>query len=146
MAVLPVSRMGSHFEKITALLDAKWMIDERGALITYYKRNESDVSRDRYYSIKKKGAVTATTMYSFPITFNPTDKELMKAGLRENVDVMIYTAMQDWIDEDIIPKTEIDSTRDTINLMSESYQIKEIGFSNHFLDTFLNVTFGLVQR
>jgi len=144
---LPVAREnGVTFERDSALLDAKWMIDERGMAIIYYARSESNVQRDKYNSLKRKTDVTGITVYAYPVTFNPIDDQLRKAGLKEEVDVLIYTAMKDWSLNDIIPIDDIDHTRDSIVLMGKSYIIKEVGFANHFSDTFLNVTFGLALR
>lgn len=143
---LPVATDAVDFEKSHALEDSKHEIDERGMSISYYARTETNVERDRYDSLKRKTAVTAITMKAFPVTYNPIDDDLRKAGLREKVDIMIYTAMQDWIDNTIEPETEIDSTRASIVIRGRTYAIKEIGFANHFYDTFLNVTFGLVRR
>jgi len=143
---LPVSTTGVTLEKNCALIDSKHEIDERGMAISYYPRGESNIQRDKYNSIKRKSSVTAKTMRAFPVNYNPIDDDLRKAGLREKVDVMIYTAMKDWIDLSIDPEIDIDTTRGSIVINNRSYIIKEIGFANHFYDVFLNVTFGLVRR
>ena len=143
---LPVSNSGVLLEKITALVDAKWMIDERGAEIKYYPRGESKIQRDAYDSIKGRTIVDAIVMNAFPIETNPLEKQLMKAGLRETHDVVITTAMQDWINNDINLKIDIDIIRSTIVVDGVTYNIKEIGFVNQFSDTHLNITFGLARR
>lgn len=143
---LPVATLGVSLEKTTALLDAKWIIDERGDTITFYDREEDNIQRDKYNSIKRKETVyEGYTMKAFPIQFNPIDKDLRAAGLREIVNVLLYTAMQDWSDLEIDPIT-LDITRSTIVLKNKTYKIKEKGFANHFSDEFLNVTFGLVTN
>jgi len=143
---LPVATPGVSLEKTTALLDAKWIIDERGDTITFYDREEDNVQRDKYNSIKRKETVyEGYTMKAFPIQFNPIDKDLMKAGLREIVDVVIYIAMQDWIDLELDP-FKIDLTRSSVVLKEKTYKLKDKGFVNHFSDTFLNVTLGLVTN
>ena len=144
---LPVSIGGVALEKKTALLDAKWVIDERGDTIEFYERTEDEVTRDKYNSIKRKNMIlpATKTMNAFPIQFNPIDKDMLKAGIRERVDVIIYTAMQDWMDIDIDPR-KIDMSRSSVVLREETYKIKDKGLVNHFSDTFLNVTLGLVLR
>lgn len=143
---IAVSSLGVLQEKIDALIDSQAHILEYGDGITFYPRGEEDVSRDKYNSLKsKEDSISYYTMNAFPIQFNPIEKELNKAGLREIVDLLIYTAMQDWIDLSIVPR-EIDIIRSTIVYQSETYKIKEIGFTNHFSDTFLNVTFGLIKN
>lgn len=146
---LPVSTLGVQFEKESALADAKWVIDERGVTIIYYPRTETEIGRDKYNSLNKKSIVSVAdsiTMKAFPVTYSPLDDDLKKAGLREVVDVLIYTSMQDWIDNDINPEEDIEDIRDSIVLRGRTYSIKDFGFANHFSDTFLNVTFGLVLR
>lgn len=143
---LPVSRVGVKMETSTALADAKWMIDERGDLIIYYSRTETTVGRDKYNSIKKKTIVTGIEMYAYPINFNPVNEELRKAGLREMVDVIVYTAMKDWTDNDLNPENDIDHTRDTVVLRGKTYKIKNTGLVNHFSNMYLNVTIGLALR
>lgn len=143
---LPVSNIGTKHEKDCALLDSKSIIDERGSSIEYYPRSETNISRGDYNSIKRKSSVVPINLNAFPINYNPIDKDLRKAGLREEVDILIYTAMKDWIDNSINPEIEIDITRASFVLRERTYIIKEIGFANHFYDTFLNVTFGLVRR
>jgi hypothetical protein len=147
-ASLPVSTVGVTFERDNALLDAKWMIDERGMSIVYYKREENnDIERGKYNSIKRRSSVVATAnMKAFPVQWNPMEEEILKAGLRERVDLLIYTAMLDWTNNDLDPENDISHVRDTIVLKGKSYSIKDLGFVNHFYDTYLNVTFGLVLR
>ena len=141
---LPVSTVGVGFERTTALLDTKWMIDERGEEIKIYERGESDVTRDKYNSIKvKKTDVVELIINAFP-QLNPTEKQLEKAGLRDMVDVILTTAMQDWIDNVIEPR-EFDIVRNSVVFRNETYKIKNIGFINHFYDTQLNVTLGIVK-
>jgi hypothetical protein len=152
MGKCPVSDCGSELDRNNALCDAKQVIWEWGMEIAYYQRSETLIQRDKYNSRKRKTIVDPATivMRAYPIVYAPRDDDLKKAGLREKVDVLIYTAMQDWIDNSIDPDSDIDSTRDTFSLTNmfnrRTYQIKEIGLVNQFVDTFLNVSFGLVLR
>jgi hypothetical protein len=143
---IAVSTTGVLQEKIDALIDAQVHIMEYGDEIIFFPREEDDISRDKYNSLKQRdSSISYYSMKAFPVQFNPIEKELNKAGLREIVDLLIYTAMQDWNDISIIPR-EIDTVRGTIVYQSETFKIKEIGFVNHFSDTFLNVTFGLIKN
>lgn len=141
---LPVSTTGVNFEKTTALLDAKWMIDERGEFITFYERGETNVQRDKYNSLKQKEEIIPGIEIKAIPELNPIDKQIEKAGLREKVEVILYTAMQDWIDINIDPR-KIDMTRSSVTFRNESYKIKDTGFINHFGDTQLNITLGLFK-
>lgn len=143
---LPVSPQGIDFERKTALLDAKWVVDEYGDPITFYERDESNVTRDKYNSIKVRASRPLDKeMRAFPIQTNPIDKDLTKAGLREKVDVIAYTAMQDWNDANIDP-WNFDINRSTVTWKKGTYKIKERGFANQFEGTYLNVTLGLERN
>lgn len=144
---LPVCPIGPEFERDSALADAKWVIDERGMQLEYYSRSENLVVRDRYNSLSRKTIIPPTiTMNAFPVIYDPIIDQLLRAGLREMVDVLVYTAMQDWIDNNLNPFNDIDHERDSLKLQGKTYIIKEFGVVNQFSDTFLNVTFGLVLR
>jgi hypothetical protein len=137
--------VGVYHERNCALEDARFQIDERGELIQIIERNEVNVSRDRYNSVKKRSQTTKYSFKTYPIDFNPNERALEKAGLREEVDVVIYTAMKDWSDNGIDFK-DIEPTKMTIKLRGENYEIKQKGLASQFSDTFLWITFGIFKR
>ena len=60
------------------------------------------------------------------------------------VDVILTTAMQDW-DDNVIDPRKFDIVRNSVVFRAETYKIKNIGFINHFHDTQLNITLGIVK-
>jgi hypothetical protein len=122
------------------------VIDEIGMPIVYYSRGESSVQRDKYDSLKRRTVVDGINMYAYPVTYNPIDKDLKKAGLREKVDVLIYTAMRDWNNNNINPEVDINAARASFKIRERTFTIKEYGLISQFQDTFLYATFGLVRR
>ena len=95
----PVARTyGVDIERDHALLDAQNIIAERGQQIAVRLTTEAKVSRDQLNSIKNRGSSTSRNFYSYPITYNPTVKELSRVGIRDKVEVLCYTAMKDWTD------------------------------------------------
>ena len=75
----PVGAIGVDLERDTALLDTKWMIDERGEKINIYERGESNVTRGKYNSIKVKETDTVELTINALPQLNPTEKQLEKA-------------------------------------------------------------------
>jgi len=131
-------------ETILALQDAWEIINQYGEDIIVYDREETNVTRDKYSSIKYR-ATTSTLRYAmkaYPIIFTPSREQIEKAGLREECQCIITTATKSWID---ISKTfeDIDMIRDTIILRSNKYLIKEKSNVNQYANTFLYINFGL---
>jgi len=139
--------LGAQLERNNALDDARSVINDYGDDIAVYRREETDIERDAYNSIIRRVPVEPILMKAYPIQFNPTENQLFKAGLRERVDVIIYTAMKDWIEHDLTdPYFQIDESRFTVELQGRTYLIKDKNYLNQFADSFLNITLGLVIR
>jgi len=135
--------IGVQLERDCALEDAKEWIDERGDEIKLKASNEGNVVRDVYGSIKQK-AVTEYTMNAFPIEFNPTDGQMEKAGIKENVDVIIYLAQLDLTNNSIGYET-IDDIRWRVTVKGATYTIKDKNQVNMMADTYLNIALGLFR-
>ena len=138
--------VGVYQERVCAQADAKDIIDERGDIMQLFFRTEANVSRDRYSSIKKRNQETVYTLRVHPVTFNPSDKQLEKAGLREASDVVVYTAMKDWIDLGIDFADIRMDLKLTVHLQGEVYVMRYKGLSGQFNDSYLYITFGLFKR
>ena len=139
--------VGVYHERVCAQADIKRMVDERGDLVKFNYRTEDDVDRDPYGSIEKRKTPAAPLLFrAFPVEFSPSQKKLEKAGIVEECDVLIYTAMQDWRNNGIGFADIEFATRNTVELQGESYEIKSKGLSSQFSDSFLYLTFGLVKR
>lgn len=143
----PISTIGTTQEKNDALRDARYFIRERGAPVTVRLHTESTVTRDRFNSIKRRGngAPADLTFYAFPITYNPTDKQLESSGIRERTQVLIKTSVLDWTDAgyDVDTLAAIDSIRATIIINGAKYEIRDKQLDSQYQDTFLYIHIGL---
>ncbi len=137
--------VGTYHERNCALIDIKNIVDERGDLVQVFIRDESEVTRDRYGSIKKKGVTTKYDIRAYPVEFRPSEKQLEKAGLREKADVTIWTAMKDWIDNSINFADFRMDAKNSVILQGEKYEIRDKGLVLQLNDVFGYITFGLFK-
>lgn len=135
-----------YLDRLNALDDVSDIINERGDLIHFIFRTESDVTRDGYNSINKRDQNTVLAFRAFPVEFQPSEKRLEKAGIKENVDVLIYTSMKDWLNYGIDFNDIEMATRNTVKLQGNIYEIRAKGLMSQFNDTYLYVTFGLNKK
>lgn len=133
-------------DRIYGLKDVQNMINERGEYIKVILRQESQVTRDGYNSIEKRNQETVYWMKAYPINFSPSAKQIEKAGLREQNNVLIYTAMQSWIDVGVDFEDIEFEGRTTIMLRNQEYEIREKGLESQLGDTFGYVTLGVFKR
>jgi hypothetical protein len=141
---LPVSRMGIHLDQRDALADVQQVCQEMGQLVKISLRDEQDITRDSYNSIKKRANVTGLFCYAYPIEFSPTEHQMEKAGIKESVDVLLYTAQQDWIDAGLTYEG-IEVIRTTVEIAGCRYQVKAKNQFSQFSDTYLYITLGAVK-
>jgi hypothetical protein len=137
---------GVYAERNCALRDVKSIMEERGDLVEFLFRKEPNVTRDNYNSIDKRNQSQVLFFRAYPIEFGPSEKKLEKAGLREQNDVLIYTAMKEWITYGIDFRNIELATRNTVKIQGNTFEVKEKGLSGQFNDTFLYITFGLSKQ
>lgn len=128
-----------------ALLDSQCVAHNYGRSIILQMMTESKITRDRYGTTKKVINPVEKTLYAFPIQFNPNEKQLEKAGIFENVDVLVWTPTQDWTDAGITFE-DANLIRDRVTIGGITYQLSAKGLANQFLDQFLNITLGLKKE
>jgi hypothetical protein len=133
-------------DRCEALRDVKQIVDERGDLVKVILRDEADVSRDSYRSIEKRNQDQVVFMKAYPIEYRPSQKQLEKAGIREQADITIWTAMQDWITAGIGFNDIEFGARSTVIVGENSYEIRDKNLVNQVADAFLYVTLGLFKR
>lgn len=142
-----IATIGIQHEKELALIDARDYCWERGKQIKLRLHEEQTITRDRFGSIKKRdlAASPELTFYAYPITFNPTDKQMEESGIREKTQVIAYTAMLDWTDAGYTLTTlkDLDSIRMTVIIESAKYEIRDKALNSQFSDTYLYVVLGL---
>lgn len=146
-----MGRTGSKFESNLALRDIEEYINERGAAVIIRLRGEDDVTRDKYGSIIKRDSVTALNMYAYPIIYNPTEKDLDNAGIREKVEVVIYTPKKTWIDAGVsfeeidMIRTDVVLDDENSNMNNNQYIIKDMTKASHMVNDYLYIVLGLVR-
>jgi hypothetical protein len=139
-------RTGTYLEALYALDDIKKYIDERGDLIEFNLRNDSDIVRDAYNSIEKKTETAILFLRAFPVTHSPSDKQLEKAGLKQKHDVILYTAMKDWITAGYgFDDIRLD-LKSTIKLQGGNYEVKEKSLTGQMNDLYGYISFGIAER
>lgn len=142
-----ISRSGVELEQEYSLRDVRDNIWERGEQVTLELIGEDKVERDKFGNIKRRipGTTETFTFYAFPIIYTPTEKQQEKAGLRETTQVIIYTAMQDWIDNSLeVDRLQaIDSIRSVVVIDEAKYEIKDKNKLDQFSDNYLYIVLGL---
>lgn len=133
--------------------DALDLSMQYGTPIQIRLRKESDVSRDKLNSIKQKDITNDISTYALPVERQPDRKKLEKAGIREDVDVIVYTPILAWIKLGYIKDatigkdfTAIDIIRSTIILDGSEWKIADKGLSTRIGQYPLYITFGLKKN
>jgi hypothetical protein len=110
-------------ELATARLDVQRTAHEYGEPVTVRFRGEGDVVRDTLGSVKsRKAGNPSFTVYAYPRISNPDDRQLSKAGIREQAEGLIWTPAADW-DDAGYPFAKIDTERVTFVIDGEQYRI-----------------------
>ena len=137
-------RDGVVFEQKCALLDTKMIIDERGISIVINLIDETNITRDKYNSIKQRGTSTLT-INAYPLIFSPTDEDKSDAGLREDTDVIAHTAMLDWTNAGFDIDT-IDLIRAEVFISGDIYEVRDKAKISQFGTSYLYVVLGLNKK
>ena len=151
--------MSVTVERDAALLDVQRTVHEYGAKadgtspVTVWLRAESQVLRDTYQSIAQftqGGGVPGVAIYAWPITYDPQQRELDRAGIFERCECLIWTPMKDWADLGLTFE-RIDAVRSTVSIVSlddvsMEYRIRQKQRASRFMDTDLYIVFALAKR
>lgn len=138
--------VGVSLEQVHALADVQNTVNEYGGDVRIVLSKETELSRDSYNSIKKRvtGEPIVLNVKAWPIVDNPTTQQMEKVGLRERCEMMLGTAMKDWMDAEVDPD-RIDMTRLTMYVSGNQYRVKEKTFTSNFAGVYLYVNFGLAK-
>ena len=131
-----------YAEKKQALKDVQCIVKCNGQYIEYILRDETQVTRGAYSSIKSKTQDIKVLLKAFPITYSASKEFLEKVGLKEDCNIVIHTAMQDWIDEGY-GYEDIETIRSTIKLNGISYKISEKTLADYIGNNGCYVVFGI---
>lgn len=141
-------KQATKMEQCGALRDVYESSLQYGETIKIYIRDEEDVRRDIYEDYKAGKIapdVTPLSLPGFPIIFQPNRRQLEKAGIREDCEVLVHTPMYAW-NLASVDFEDIDMTRSTVILKSIKYVIKEKGLASPFTDTHLYITLALKRK
>jgi len=135
--------MSVSLEQQTAQLDAYKIAKEYGAPVTLNVRAESNVVRDRYNSIEARPSAQSVTVSCFPITYAPTERDLVRAGLKEMADVVVYVPVYA-MDQAGLGYDQIDLTRSSVVVDGRTLRLREKARASQFGTVWLYYTLGLV--
>lgn len=143
-----ITRACTSLEQCGALQDVYDIANQYGDFVAIYIRGEGQIGRDIYGDYKEgkiEPTVTHIDMPAFPITFNPTLRQLEKAGIKEACELLIYTPMKSWTDN-ALEFEDIDMTRSTVDYLGNKYIIKEKALSGQFTTAYLQITLSLKRK
>lgn len=136
--------IGVKCEQQDALRDVQALVNEYGMPIQVNIRTDADVRRDEYGSIKSLATSEKVfNICAYPYTHSPSSRQLEKAGLREECDLLVWTAMKDWIDNGIEDPWSFDVERCTISTDGMRLKIRERAHQSEFGDIELYLVMGL---
>lgn len=135
-----------YLERSHAFRDVRDELAEHGDIVEFTLRTESDIRLDAYNSITKREAGRKIQLRSYPVEFNPQERRLEKAGIRIAAEVVVWTAMQDWIDAGVDFKDIDFAGRTTVKIQGETYVVKQKALVSQMADSYCYITFGLVQK
>lgn len=141
-SVLPVGDI--VMPQVCSLADIKNIIDQYGIAIIIQLRTEAEVTRGSLNSLKKRGTPDTISCRAYPIDYSPSEYQLEKAGLRLNTEVMIHTAMLDYINAGVdFSDIAIEIKRSTVILESNRYEIGSKNKIGQVQDSWLYIVLGL---
>jgi hypothetical protein len=132
----PGANPGVLKEQADMLLDIQQMLttgsNAIGMPVTINIRGEANLRRDLYGSIKALSTPAKSfTIGAYPYQHQPSQRQLEKAGMKEHVDLIIWTAMKDWTDQSIDPGT-FDLERCTVTADGRQWKIKDRAHQNEY--------------
>jgi len=129
-------------ETCEARKEVQWIVNNEGSLIHIVLRDETNVTRDDYNSIKRKAQSKSFWVKAYPIIENPSKNELDETGLKEDCQVSVKTAYQDWIDAGY-DLNDIILNRSTVKHNAETYKIVDRNNLTRFGNSYLYIVLGL---
>lgn len=140
-----VNRSAIDFNYQCALVDVQCQINEVGLEVRIEDNQESTLARDKYRSIARNVSPTIITVYAYPADFNPNEKSIDRAGLKESVDIILWTPFKTWTDNNIA-FLDIDLIRWEAIISDESYVIRDKALNGQLGSGYLYVVLGAVKE
>lgn len=128
-----------------ALLDVFNEREEYGKPCIFRLNDEDVTGRDKYNSIKALNTPTEVTLNAFPVEYRPTDRQYEMAGIRNQGDVLVYTAKKEW-DDKSIGFEDIDIVRTRCTVGGRTYEVVDKNQTGQIGDDYLYFVFSLKTR
>lgn len=143
--VLAVARDAVGCNALQLQADAQQLAHEYGYATSLKVRTEANATRDAYGSVIARSEPTAVIIYALPIDFQPNERKLEAAGIRERVDAVATTPFKDWSDAGMTFK-DIEAIRTTVVIDGQTFEIKDKSLSGPVGNAFIYVNLGLVKQ
>lgn len=138
------------FEYQAGLIDTQAMAAEYGQACVIHVRAEGQVTRDTYGSIIGRPADSVVmNLNAATMDYQPTKRQLEKAGLREECDMTIWIAMQDFTDANLA-FDDLEVKRMTVDIApipgesnGNRYEVHEKSRAGAYGNGYLYITLGL---
>lgn len=140
-----VNRAAIDFNYQCALDDVECQVNEVGLEVTFEDSRESNIARDKYRSISRNVSPTQITVYAYPAEFSPNEKSIEQAGLKESVDVILYTPLKTWTDNNYTFRN-IDLIRWETVINGETYHIRDKALYGQLGSHYLYIVLGLSEK
>lgn len=135
-------RLGVDTEQCEAMKDVQDVMCMYGSPVIFQWRDEDNVERDRYGSIKTKREARELTFRCYPIEYNPSVKRLDQAGLRNEIRVMVTSSIYDWALNGLT-FNDINEKRMTAVVDGNRYEVSDMNRVGRIGDNYLYLVFGL---
>lgn len=129
-----------------AMSQVQRVVNQRGVDITILEPSESQVVTNAYGDKVSKRQGNPLTLKAFPITENPTEREVEKAGFKDRVDLIVYTSSKDWREIHSKEFSELKTPHMEIQYNGGSYEVKQANRHSQFENEFLYIVFGGIRK
>ena len=134
------------FFELTDLRDARWDLYELGRPVTIFIRREKNIKRDKYNSITRKNNTGVEELpIKAEVTYEPSRKQLDRAGIINQRDVLVTMAYLDMLD---IKKKhpDIDMIDWTVSIDRREYNIDEFNPTDQVGSSYKHIALSLKSK
>lgn len=133
-----------EFEGMCARLEVQDNMKD-GMPILFVTSDERHVTRDDLNSPEKitDNNPDIFCLFALPVNFSPSQREKDAHGMSDEVDVIITTAKQDWIDRDMPKAQRMNTLHWRIYILGSEYRVANLNDDTLFGGEFLYIVFGL---
>lgn len=140
-----INRTAIDFNYQCALVDVECQVNEVGLELRFETSTEGSITRDKYRSIQQNNSPAIITVYAYPAEFSPNEKSIEQAGLKESVDVICYTPLKTWTDNNITFR-QLDLIRYEAIINGETYFVRDKALYGQLGSNYLYIVLGLSEK